>query len=275
MLHSQEYVEYTDAMKRFLLIILLSSGSLIAAQEKWDCLILWDQGRGCWEDGVLAFEAFLDWTGSSHRRISPHELNRKELLQYAKLFYVPGGDADYYYSQVSATGISKIQEFVQRGGIYLGICAGAEWACTSFYWEGTRCSYGLDLFEGTAVGPIDELHPWPDHGLTTIAWNDETASLTLPESNSEILYFGGSYFLSNRPQESLILGYYSDYESRPAAVYSPYGNGHVLLFGPHPEIEENHSRDGSAFGRELNDPESDWPMLRNLLANLGFFEDSD
>lgn len=38
-------------------------------------------------------------------------------------------------------------------------------------------------------------------------------------------------------------------------------SGRVLLIGPHPGIEESDARDGTSFGFELPDPESEWGLL--------------
>ncbi|MDP8208217.1 MAG: hypothetical protein P9L92_16240 [Candidatus Electryonea clarkiae] len=38
----------------------------------------------------------------------------------------------------------------------------------------------------------------------------------------------------------------------------------IAVISVQPEIEENDNRNGSNFGQELSDPESDWPWLLTI-----------
>ncbi|MDP7111743.1 MAG: hypothetical protein QGH45_07260, partial [Myxococcota bacterium] len=52
----------------------------------------------------------------------------------------------------------------------------------------------------------------------------------------------------------------------PAIVVGGYGQGRVVLIGPHPEIEEGSAADGVVgWDDALVDPVSDWPLMLTLL----------
>ncbi len=59
------------------------------------------------------------------------------------------------------------------------------------------------------------------------------------------------------------------YNGEPGVVASTYGSGKVVLFGPHAEIEEDSNRDGTSFGKSLDDNDSDWRMMQYVLSWLG------
>ncbi|MER3329017.1 MAG: T9SS type A sorting domain-containing protein, partial [Candidatus Kapaibacterium sp.] len=52
-------------------------------------------------------------------------------------------------------------------------------------------------------------------------------------------------------------------DNTPAIINFEYGNGRVLLLGPHLEVEESDDRDGTEFAAELDDIESDWAILES------------
>jgi hypothetical protein len=59
------------------------------------------------------------------------------------------------------------------------------------------------------------------------------------------------------------------YNGQAGIVDCSYGSGKVVLFGPHPEIDEDSYRDGTYFGKSLDDNDSDWQLLRYVLSYLG------
>jgi len=58
-----------------------------------------------------------------------------------------------------------------------------------------------------------------------------------------------------------VVGTYADYNNDPAIIGFGYGEGRVLLIGPHPEIEEDSDRDGTDFADWFEDNGSDWSLL--------------
>ena len=166
----------------------------ISSQAQYDFAIYHDGNIGAWEDGIVAFEQFLNWKGVSHNRVTAQNINTIVLEDFYKAIYFPGGDADYYNTDINANGIQHIQNLISNGGAYIGMCAGAEFACDELVWQGYTIDYPLDLFQGIAVGPIDEIAVWPNHAMTTLSMDSEDAINQYEPENEDILYWGGTVF---------------------------------------------------------------------------------
>jgi glutamine amidotransferase-like uncharacterized protein len=138
--------------------------------------------------------------------------------------------------------VPNIRRFVEEGGTFVGICAGAYLASNVVNWEGIRydrdVGYILSLFEGEAVGPIKEIMNYDldkyinPYKITNIDILEEH-----PIKNYSIVYWGGSYF--NIPDDSKqdvkVIAEYPIIK-KPAIIRFKYGQGKVLLMGPHPEL---------------------------------------
>lgn len=75
-------------------------------------------------------------------------------------FFMPGGRATPYLEKLKVRGNQKIAEYVQSGGVYFGICAGAYYASRNVFFETDikdaavvqQC--GLNLIDADAVGTL-------------------------------------------------------------------------------------------------------------------------
>lgn len=242
----------------FLLLLIVNSSF---AQGQYDFAIYHDNNIGAWEDGIVAFEQFLNWKGVSHNRVTAHDVNTITLKFFYKVIYFPGGDADYYNADINSTGIQNIQEIIADGGAYIGICAGAEFACDKLVWQGVTYDYPLNLFQGKSIGPIDELAVWPYYDMTTLTMNLENEINQFESENEDMLYWGGSIFNPYSNTEFDTVATFDGYYNQLAIINFNYGNGRVLLISPHPEIEEDSDRDNTNVAQELNDNGSDWNFL--------------
>jgi glutamine amidotransferase-like uncharacterized protein len=259
---SQAWLEWTNAVWRVdVILFFLLYLQIVAVNEKYDFAIYHDGDVGAWEDGIVAFEAFLDWKGVSHNRVTSHEINTVELRNYYRVIYFPGGDADYYNADISSSGIDHIRKLVFNGGGYIGICAGAEFACDRLVWQGKAYDYPLDLFMGEAVGPIDRLAVWPENAMVTVAMNPDDGINAYEPRSEEILYWGGTAFRAFPGTECDTVATYTADDNSIAVVKFLYGSGRVVLVSPHPEIEESSTRDGTDVAREYDDEGSDWNFL--------------
>ncbi len=145
-------------------------------------------GPGAWSDGVIAFENFLDWKGLTHERVLPEDVNTVNLQDFYQGIYFPGGDAYYYKLSIDATGLQHIRDLVNNGGAYIGNCAGTYFASDSIFWEGAWYDYPLDLFDGVAIGAIDEIAPWPNYVMTTVNMNPDNP-INQYEPASEVMLY--------------------------------------------------------------------------------------
>jgi glutamine amidotransferase-like uncharacterized protein len=247
---------------RVLIAVLACAASVPAAAQRpfaVDVAVYSDSGT--WDAGIIAFEHFLDWKGLTHERVDAAAVNSGVLPTRYRCFYVPGGYSYDYARAITTRGERSIRDLVDAGGAYIGICAGAYYAADHVDWEGGSYPYTLGLFRGTARGALAEIAPWPDYTLTTIRTNPLHPVTREQPRTLTTLYFGGPAFLPDADFPVDTLATWDAAGDQCAIIGFPYGSGRVLLVGPHPEIEENDARDGSSFGFELNDPESEWSFL--------------
>ncbi len=223
-------------------------------------------GSGTWEHSVSAFENFLEWKNLTYEEINSWNLNHNSLIGNYKAIFFPGGWAYNYKKSIHSSGNQNIRDFISSGGAYIGMSAGAYFACDNVRWENQDYPYYLNLFHGDCIGPIEEIAPWPNYVMTTMSINKNHEANIYEPMAEDFLYYGEPYFIPYQNQEMQILASWNVI-SNPAADKAPgiigfnYGQGRVLLIGPHPEIEEDSDRDGNNFGEELNDNGSDWPFL--------------
>lgn len=90
--------------------------------------------------------------------------------QSAALLIIPGGRDVFYHSLLDGRGTDKIRSYIENGGKYLGICAGAYFACEEIEFEKGGAlevcgSRSLKLFPGTAVGPAYGLNKYSYENL--------------------------------------------------------------------------------------------------------------
>ncbi len=243
----------------FVFLLLISQSIFVHAQ--YDFAIYHDNNIGAWEDGIVAFEQFLDWKGVSHNRVTAQDINTITLKDYYKAIYFPGGDADYFNADINSVGINNIQELIADSGAYIGMCAGAEFACDKLVWQGIAYDYPLNLFQGEAVGPIDELAVWPTYAMATLSMNLEDEINQYEPENEDMLYWGGCFYNSYANTEFDTVATFDGYYDKTAIIKFTYGNGRVLLISPHLEIEEDSDRDYTDVAQELDDNGSDWNFL--------------
>ncbi len=218
-------------------------------------------GAGAWETGYKAFEKFLDYKNLTWYECDHNYIINNNLVGKFDIIHFPGGSSGDYDQLINFNGMQNIRNFVSNGGGYLGICAGGYFAADKIIWEGNTYDSPLNLFSGTAYGPIDEIISWPGYKMTTISINKSNPINVYEPDSESILYYGGAAFYPDEDQKMDIIGTYDSYNNNPAIINFQYGNGRVLLFGPHPEIEEDSGRDGDLYFDSLNDLGTDWNLL--------------
>jgi biotin--protein ligase len=169
------------------------------------------------------------------------------------LLVIPGGADLPYCRTLNGEGNRRISQFVQRGGAYLGFCAGG-------YFGSKRCEFEvgnrklevvgsreLAFFPGTCRGAAFPGFV-PDSSAGARAAEVKVSKLTLPVGAvPEIFksYFnGGGVFVDASKysdQGVEVLASYTEElkvdsgEGSAAVVYCRVGDGSVILTGIHPE----------------------------------------
>jgi biotin--protein ligase len=222
-------------------------------------------GPGVWEESLHAARNMFQWMGYSVTAVNAPYLNT-EGLDGMKILCIPGGDMYQYARDISQTGKQHIRDFVASGGGYIGICGGGYFACEHVFWRGSQLPIEpLGLLPGSAVGPIDDIVPYPEYQMCKVNIVDTTHLVTQSQPDSAwMLYYWGPVFEPDHGAEVSILGTY-DATGQNAMVALEYQLGKVFLIGTHPEIEEDSDRDSVEFGNQLHDYGSDWNTMRQAV----------
>ncbi|MFW9935398.1 MAG: BPL-N domain-containing protein, partial [Candidatus Thorarchaeota archaeon] len=212
-------------------------------------------GLGADDDCTTALYSLLAWMGPTvtwvdHVSIHNGILNTLDLLAF------PGGSPDTYTAMLGDVGIQRIQQFVENGGSYFGICGGGMFATRS-----------LNLCEGYWVYPI----PGISAGIQLAELNVNQAStgpdLSEEPATYEVLYWGSHYFLPTNSDDIIPVMSYAANDGVAMCV-SHYGHGTSFICGPHPEFEEGSDRDGTTRYDYLDDPDSEWGLLEKVTQWL-------
>jgi glutamine amidotransferase-like uncharacterized protein len=196
-----------------------------------------DQGTG--EFSRAALLAALA-TRFRVRRIYASELVASDAWHAStELLAFPGG-ADLPYARLlNGAGNASILRYIEAGGEFLGVCAGAYYVSRRIAFEAQSPAAitgerELALFAGTARGSLHDLaEPYSLEHLRCTALAPLRASAT--QQPLHALYWGGPEFIPDgdsnvRP----LLAYESP--SRIAALSADVGKGRIVLSGVHAEV---------------------------------------
>ncbi|GAA5967664.1 hypothetical protein JCM21900_006734 [Sporobolomyces salmonicolor] len=181
--------------------------------------------------------------------VSPKTLRDEPWTDSCALLVFPGGRDLPYLFDLSGKANRRIREWVHAGGRYLGICAGAYYACRAIEFEvGTPLEVTgereLGLFPGVCRGTVFPGFEYETEAgareatlaLRREAWRDHWSQS--PET-CDIWYNGGGAFVLDSQQPAAgveVLAEYAELASRPAAgVLCTCGDGQAVLWGVHPE----------------------------------------
>lgn len=241
-------------------------------------------------------EQFKRSSRTTHiRRIDEYELASRTAgwQDTTDLLVIGGGGVTGFKAALGDQGITAIKSYVQNGGKYLGLCAGAYFGAERIEFKGrdpktgpyTKESPGLGFFNGLARGSLDSVAPSYDGTSATCAITDVllcgadedalvpfTAWAVQPSLNeaqtpsiSPVFYGGGPEFKANPGVATHhVLSYYVNDAGGPArsvaGVMSDVGSrgGRAVLVSWHPELSPDFIKAWMSAG---NDDEG-----RNRLA---------
>ena len=154
------------------------------------------------------------------------------------LIVIPGGRDVPYHQNLKGEANRRIRSFVEKGGSYLGICAGAYYGASFVAFdEGNELEVSeereLAFFPGRAVGPA---YAEPRFCYQTQK-GARIAHLKWKEKDCHIFFNGGCYFDGKHPDVE-VLATYADLEDEPSAIVScKVKLGRAVLCGVHPELD--------------------------------------
>ena len=184
----------------------------------------------------------------------------------------PGGADQGYCKTLNGEGNRRIRQFVERGGVYIGFCAGG-------YYGSKRCEFEvgnkilevvgdreLAFYPGTARGCAFQGFVYhSERGARAAEMKTDKSVLSAGSVPNvfKTYYNGGSVFVDApkfKEQGVEVLASYTEPlavdpgEGTAAIVYCKVGQGAALLTGPHPEF---------VF---LGKPADDWSLTKPRFA---------
>jgi biotin--protein ligase len=248
--------------------------------------ILIYQGAGADAFGIKALNFALNLEGIDNRyRI---ELVNKDLMGTANwikdtdLLIFPGGRDIPYHQALQGVPNQHIQDYVQQGGNYFGICAGGYYGCANIEFEKgcpleVIADRDLKFYPGIARGPAYGNGKFCYRGQRGAQIALLKLSLQLSSPGASAAYYnGGCAFMKveNHPNTE-VLGRYSDIEGEPAAIVQcRVGIGKALLCGVHPEysalnIVSSHSFTEKQLAELLSIEHQRRQLFADLLRSVG------
>lgn len=184
--------------------------------------------------------------------VSPKAIISDPWTTNCALVCFPGGRDLGYLSSLGEAGCSRIADWVRQGGRYLGLCAGAYFACGRVEFEQGRAGYEvigdrlLRFYPGTCKGAaFDGFVYDTEEGardasidLDSDVWEGVHAKVPLPNT-MHVYHNGGGFFEETTFDDITILARYTDLPNRPpAGVLCRVGSadaGKAVLWAIHPE----------------------------------------
>lgn len=199
------------------------------------------------DNGVSSFS--LKETLNTFKELFPQvaTITYQQLMDNAweketNLFIIPGGRDIPYDRKLKGKGTAKIRKFVEEGGSFLGICAGAYFASKEVIFEKdtpleVHETRDLKFFPGSAIGTL--------YLPKTFAYDSEKGAHASEISHGEeslyVYYNGGCTFYQAEMFPTVtILSRYQDSDNQPAIIHCKVGKGNALLSGVHFEVNPHH-----------------------------------
>ncbi|TIA08936.1 biotin holocarboxylase synthetase [Aureobasidium pullulans] len=218
------------------------------------------------------------------------------------LFVMPGGADVGYCRTLNGEGNRKISAYVNKGGAYLGLCAGGYYACKRCEFEAGKKGMEvcgdreLGFYPGICRGlafPGFVYHSEAGARAAELSVNKEALSTVggaVPETFRSY-YNGGGVFVDAekyKDQGVQVLASYTERlhvesgEGTAAVVYRKVGEGSVVLTGPHPEfaaVNLTKGGDNPAYPRIVEalatDDKQRVDFMKACLAKLGLTPSQD
>ncbi len=214
--------------------------------------------------GIEAASLCFTAAGLTVRPLLARDINDGSFARKVRAVYMPGGWAAHYVRDITDAGARHLQEFVEKGGGYLGICAGSYYAAREISWNGKRWPYDLDLFPGVPTGPIRRIAPWPRYATVRVSLAQDHPLTAGGPATRTVLYYGGPVLAPREGADAKILGRL-DPGGEPVIVAFRKGRGRVFLSAVHLEFDLTSRRDRTDWPEKekgIDDPESDWDLLQ-------------
>ncbi len=189
------------------------------------------------------------------RKVTAEDIiHGRALTENTHAFFLPGTTRDdsSYREALGHKGMENIKTYVQNGGIYVGICAGAYLAAEQFFYNGRAANdthevKPLGFFKGTAYGPLPDYskagqqpdNPWANHAVVRLHFNNAAEDCEIGILGAACYAQGPWLDLSDDAEETghKIIACYADVQGNPIAIASRrFGAGKAIFCGVLPEV---------------------------------------
>jgi biotin--protein ligase len=200
-----------------------------------------------------------------------HELLRSsDWEKEASLIIIPGGRDIPYHRKLKGKAVSKIRNFVEEGGSFLGICAGAYFASAEVIFEkGTPLEIhekrDLSFFSGAAVGTLYPHSPF----VYESEKSSHSSSVTFKGEELSLYYNGGCTFEDTEKYPNVtVLARYHDAADQPAIIHCRVGKGNAVLSGVHFEVNPENLKKEGCEQKMIDRLKSSDPKREHLITFL-------
>lgn len=204
---------------------------------------------------------FLNWWQDQDPSVSYMDLSAREVQNCTfqnypalKMYIQPGGNAYQQQRSIGSSGKEKINDYLNNGGGYFGVCAGWYYAAPDYWWQGDYFDHTnlLGAYPKTVEGSIREIADYDENPGYAISPLD---------NGRNAIYYGGPTL--DYEYTSGVAGNVDarhTYMNLPAVV--KYNN--MLLTSVHLEAFEN---DGIT-GLSIEDRIENYKYLANLINEV-------
>jgi glutamine amidotransferase-like uncharacterized protein len=187
-------------------------------------------------------------------RVGPSDI-REGALSHFDVVIFPGGSGSKQAAALGIEGRRQVCTFVERGGGFVGICAGAYLAAANYKWSLKICNYKTfcEAREIPGVGRKSMWYRGPSSTVEMELTNEGRRILGDRVGTFPVRYHNGPIVspanLSNLPDYQVLAWFRSEvahYEPQkgtmvntPAIITGAFGKGRALSISPHPESSKD------------------------------------
>lgn len=218
-----------------------ASGPVVAAPtDSRPVRIAIYEGPGSGDSGVDHVEARArQLEGATITRLSPAEVGTADLSGRFDVIVFSGGSGSAQSRAIGEAGRANVRKFIEQGGGYVGVCAGAYLACAGFEW-------GLGVLDARTVSnkwrrgqAVLDLAPTP---AARELFGDTPESFQVRYANGPIIQPLGR---DDIPDYTPVMTFINEIAENgtpvgvqigsPAQAIGTFGKGRVFVSSPHPE----------------------------------------
>lgn len=217
--------------------VLGTAASLQAGSHVPKIALYDDSGSG--GKGIPAVQSILSAPKFDVTPLNAEDIRQGKLTGYDAVIFT-GGSGSKQAATLQTSGVDEVRKFVEAGGGYLGICAGAYLACDGFSWSAKMLN-ARTVSQKWRRGEGEVQIELTPEGKKILGENF-TGLMPCRYANGPIIKPAGNadmpdfqplaYFRTELAENDTPVGAMT---GAPAIVASTFGKGKIITMSPHPE----------------------------------------